>query len=76
MIEIGIGVFFAVLFVTAYLLVSKLLRSGDNGQSRWRELSSHPLRGSKRIETKPSRLFLTTGEMGEHHSKPKGTQGR
>jgi hypothetical protein len=76
MIEIGIGVLFAVLFVTAYLLVSKLLRSGDGGQSRWRELGNHPLGGSKRIESKPPRLFLTTGEMSEHHSKTKGTQAR
>ena len=69
MIEIGIGVLFAVLFVTAYLLVSKLLRSGDGNESRWRELGSNPLGRQKRVASKPSPLFLKAGEMSDHHSK-------
>lgn len=76
MIEIGIGFLFALLFVTAYLLVKKLMSSGERGQSRWRELSSHPLGGSKRVAPNPPPLFLKTGEMSEHHSKGKGTQGK
>lgn len=76
MIEIGIGVLFAILFVAAYLIVSRLLHGGEQGPSRWRELTRHPLGGAKRIEPKHSPLFLTTGEMREHHSKSKGNQGR
>jgi hypothetical protein len=70
MIEIGIGFFFAILFVSAYLLVKKLMGTGEHGQARWRELSSHPIGGSKRVAAKPpTQRFLTTGEMREHHSK-------
>lgn len=70
MIEIGIGFLFAILFVSAYLLVKKLLATGEHGQARWRELSSHPVGGSKRLAAKPQpQRFLTTGEMREHHSK-------
>ncbi len=69
MIEIGIGVLFAVLFVTAYLLVSKMLRSGEQGEPRWREIASYPLTRQKQVATKPSPLFLKTGELSEHHSK-------
>jgi hypothetical protein len=76
MIEVGIGVLFAVLFVTAYLIVSRLMRAGEHGPPRWRELSRHPLGRPKHVETKPAPLFLTTGEMREHHSKAKGAQGR
>jgi hypothetical protein len=69
MIEIGIGFLFAILFVSAYLLVKKLLGTGEHGQARWRELSSRPIGGSKRIAKPPQPRFLTTGEMREHHSK-------
>ncbi|HEY0319896.1 MAG TPA: hypothetical protein VGC66_02895 [Pyrinomonadaceae bacterium] len=69
MIEIGIGFFFAILFVTAYLLVSRLLRKGDDGQPRWRELGNPSHGGSHRVAPKSPPLFLKTGEMGEHHSK-------
>ena len=69
MVEIGIGVLFAILFVTTYLIVKRLLGKGEQGQSRWRELNSQLLGGSKRIASKPPRLFLTNEEMREHHSK-------
>ena len=69
MIEIGIGVLFAVIFVAAYLLVSKFLSSGEHGQSRWRELINQPFCGTKAVNARPSGLFLTTGEMREHHSQ-------
>jgi hypothetical protein len=68
MIEIGIGVLFAILFVSAYLLVKKLL-GGDDGGHGWRGLVNHPLGHSKRLAPKPPQLFLKTGEMSEHHSK-------
>ena len=71
MVEIGIGVLFAVIFVTAYLLVKKLL--GGKGHERWREIASQPF-GSKVLTSKPSKLFLASGEMREHHSQPKGKQ--
>ncbi|HEX8174798.1 MAG TPA: hypothetical protein VF543_06735 [Pyrinomonadaceae bacterium] len=64
MIEIGIGVLFAALFVVAYLLVSRLLGNGG----RLREITNRPP-GSKLIASKPTPLFLKTGEMSEHHSK-------
>jgi hypothetical protein len=67
MIEIGIGVLFAVLFVTAYLLVSKLLRSQE--PSRWREIASHPLNRQKQVAGKPSPLFLKASELSDRHSK-------
>lgn len=64
MIEIGIGVLFAVLFVTAYLLVSRLMSKGG----LLREINDQSL-ASKLIASKPSPLFLKTAEMSEHHSK-------
>lgn len=65
MIEIGIGVLFAALFVVAYLLVSRLLGKGG----RLREITNQSL-GSKLIASKPPpQLFLKTGELSEHHSK-------
>lgn len=69
MIEIGIGVLFAILFVTTYLIVKRLLGTGERGQSRWRGLNSQIIGGSKRIASKPDRLFLTNEEMRKHHSK-------
>lgn len=66
MIEIGIGLLFAILFVTAYLLVSRLLGKGG----LLREIANQSL-ASKLIASKPSPLFLKTGEMSEHHSKKK-----
>ena len=71
MVEIGIGVLFALLFVAAYLLVSRML--GRNGI--WREIANQAP-GAKKMAAKPSRLFLTTNDMSEHHSKTKGAQGR
>jgi hypothetical protein len=72
MVEIGIGVLFAVIFVAAYLLVSRLL--GGKGHARWREIADRPF-GSKVLNAKPSKLSLTTSEMHEHHSKAGGAQG-
>lgn len=66
MIEIGIGLLFAVLFVTAYLLVSRLLGKGG----LLREISNQSV-ASKLISSRPTPLFLKTGEMSEHHSKKK-----
>jgi hypothetical protein len=66
MIEIGIGFLFAILFVGAYLLVSKLL--GEKGHKRWREIASQPF-GSQALTPKRQPRLLATGEMREHHSK-------
>ncbi|HKS27483.1 MAG TPA: hypothetical protein VJS44_06670 [Pyrinomonadaceae bacterium] len=63
MIEIGIGVLFAILFVAAYLIVSRLFGGG-----RLREISNQHL-PAKLIAPKPPALSLKTGEMSEHHSK-------
>jgi hypothetical protein len=71
MIEIGIGVLFAVLFVTAYLLVSRLMGRGG----RLREIASQPF-GQKNLASRPPQLFLKTAEMSQHHSKGKGNQSR
>ena len=64
LIEIGIGFVFAFLFVAAYLLVSKLVRGNDERPS-WRKLLGSS--GERSLEAKPSKLFLTTKEMREHH---------
>ena len=71
MIEIGIGVLFALIFVTAYLLVSRLLGKGG----RFREIAEQPF-GSKAVKSKQPRLFLTAAEMREHHSKARNNQGK
>ncbi len=76
MIEIAIGFLFAFLFVTAYLLVKKVLSTGEQGERRWRELSGRPLGASKRVAAKPPPLFLPTGQMSEHHSKPNEAKGQ
>lgn len=76
MIEIAIGFLFAFLFVTAYLLVKKVLSTSEQGEPRWRELSSQALGGPKRVSAKPPQLFLPTGQMSEHHSKSKEAKGR
>jgi hypothetical protein len=73
MIEIGIGVLFAILFVSAYLLVKKLLGGSDNGQSPRRELGTRSPGISRRVTAKSPPLFLKTGEMSEHHSKTGGS---
>jgi hypothetical protein len=64
MIEVGMGVLFAILFVTAYLVVSRLFAGGEHGRTRWREI----FHSSKAIEAKQPKLFLTNGAMREHHS--------
>jgi hypothetical protein len=74
MMEIGIGVLFAILFVSAYLLVKKLLGGDDGGQPRRPELGSHPTVNSRRVTAKTPPLFLKTGEMSEHHSKTRGRE--
>jgi hypothetical protein len=75
MIEIGIGVLFAVMFIAAYLIVKKLLGGGDDSLSRWRELGGRTAAGgAKAVASKSPKLFLTANEMREHHSKPKGNQ--
>ena len=74
MIDVGIGLLFAFLFVTADLVVSKLLRTGERGPSRWREIVNQPFGNSKAINAKPAKLFLTTGEMSDHHSGAKRAQ--
>ncbi len=76
LIEIGIGFIFAFLFVTAYLVVAKLLRGNDDERTGWRKVFGA---GSERaLEAKPTKLFLTTGEMREHHAGQKraGRQGK
>lgn len=64
MVEIGIGVLFAVIFVTAYLLVKKFL--GRKG--RWREIANQPF-GSKVLNAKSPKLFLPASEMRKNRDK-------
>ena len=73
MIDIAIGLIFAVLFITAYLVVSKLLRTGE--PSRWREIIDRPESNPKAINAKPPRLFLTADELSKHHSGGKRAAG-
>ncbi|HYE66257.1 MAG TPA: hypothetical protein VD966_11780 [Pyrinomonadaceae bacterium] len=70
MTEIGVGVLFALWFVTLYLLVSKLLRPGKYGRPLWREiLALNPCGASHQPGARKPHLFLRPSEMGEHHSR-------
>lgn len=74
MFELGLGLLLAVLFIGAYLLITKFM-SGQDG----RELGGLPTRvmlnppdSGKAIGTGKSRQALTAGELSEHHAG--GTQ--
>ena len=69
MTEIGIGLLFAFWFVLAYLLVSRLLGTGEQGQTRWREILRPSAHAARQIGAQRPHLFLKTGEMSEHHSQ-------
>ena len=69
MTEIATGLLFAFWFVVAYLLLSKLFRSNEPGQTRWRDLFRPSTDDARSIGGKKPHLFLKTGEMSEHHSR-------
>lgn len=69
MAELGIGVLFAILFVTAYLFISRLGGKGGHVCGRWRELFGQDYGCGRSLDEKRPRLFLTASEMSEHHSQ-------
>ncbi len=69
MTEIATGLLFAFWFVLAYLLISRLFRSNEQGQTRWRDLFRPSVDAARSLGAKKPHLFLKTGEMSEHHSQ-------
>lgn len=69
MTEIATGLLFAFWFVLAYLFISRLFRSNEQGQARWRDLFRPSVDAARSIGAKKPLLFLKTGEMSEHHSQ-------
>jgi hypothetical protein len=75
MSEIGIGLLFAFWFVLAYLLISKIFRSKEQGQTRWRDLFRPSADAARSIGAKKPHLFLTGSELSDHHSQAAGGSG-
>jgi hypothetical protein len=69
MTEIATGLLFAFWFVMAYLLISRLFGTNEQGQARWRDLFRPSTDAARSIGAKKPQLFLKTGEMSEHHSQ-------
>ena len=69
MTEIATGLLFAFWFVLAYLLIHRLLRSNEQGRTRWRDVFRPSMDDARSISAKKPHLFLKTGEMSEHHSQ-------
>jgi len=69
MIELGIGIFFAASFVTAYLVAAKCCKPGGGRYILRRclttSMSAHAVRLN---DAKNEKKFLTTDELSEHHS--------
>ncbi len=73
MIELGIGIFFAASFVTAYLVAAKCCKPGAGKYILHRclttSMSSHSVRMH---DAKNAKKFLTADELSEHHSGGSG----
>lgn len=69
MSEIATGLLFAFWFVLAYLLISRLFGSREQGRARWRDLFQPSVDAARSIGAKKPHLFLTTKEMSDHHSQ-------
>jgi hypothetical protein len=74
MVEVGIGILFAVWFIAIYLFVSRLRRRGERA---YEPVSLAPLDTSRLLDAPPrQKRFLTTGAMSEHHASEKGSPSR
>jgi hypothetical protein len=69
MFELVLGVLLATIFVTAYLLITKLLRQ-ETRELRGTppSVTLNPLETARNIGPQKSARALTTGEMSEHHA--------
>jgi hypothetical protein len=73
MSEIIIGVLFSAGFSLTYLFVSKWFKTNGRAGYRRSLLSCRSARGAgKSIAARPPQLFMTTGELSEHHSTKTG----
>ena len=69
MFELVLGVLLAAIFVTAYLLITKLL--GQNNRELGAQAPSvtlNPIETARTIGQPTSPRALSTGEMSEHHA--------
>lgn len=69
MAELGIGVLFAIMFVAAYLFVSRFARKGTHVCGRRLKMFEKNFNSGRSLDEKRPRHFLTAYEMGEHHSR-------
>lgn len=67
MVEIGVGLLFALCFITIYLLISRFFGSNKRKPLRG-AIALAPLDSAKAIGTNRPKLFLTTREISERHS--------
>ena len=69
MFELVLGVLLATVFVTAYLLITKLLRQETRElRGTTPSVTLNPLETARNIGPRESPRALTTGEMSEHHA--------
>ncbi|MGA9995612.1 MAG: hypothetical protein WBP93_09365 [Pyrinomonadaceae bacterium] len=71
MIEIGVGVLFAVLFIAAYLLYVKMRDSWRSGRKSFRAPTAPYLLDDRPKELKANerQRALTAGELSQHHAR-------
>jgi hypothetical protein len=69
MIELGIGIFFAASFVTAYLVAARCCTPGAGKYILRRCLTTSMSPRAVRLnDAKSTKKFLTADELSEHHS--------
>jgi hypothetical protein len=71
MTEIGIGLLFAAWFVTAYLLIAKLVGPRKQGAALWRHWTRPHFDPAQLAGGRKPQLFLTTEALSQHHSQPR-----
>jgi len=70
MTELGIGIFCAASFVTAYLVAAKCCKPGAGKYMLRRCLTtSMSPRAVRLYDAEKAKAFLTTDELSEHHSR-------
>ena len=72
--EIGIGVLFAAWFVTAYLLIARLMGTRRQRAALWRHWSQSTFDAAQLASGKKPQLFLTTEALSQHHSQTRNRQ--
>lgn len=72
MIEIGVGVLFAVCFIAAYLLYVRMRDSWRSGHKRFRPSPPTPYildDRPKELRANERQRALTAGELSQHHAR-------